>query len=183
MHRRSPGEGFDEYYRANLRRVGGRAILLTGNRADAEDITQEAFAALYRQWPAAQTWDERRRNGYLGQTLLHLAAELVRGQIRQRCATDRLSCSPNQVIQFEDDVINRLMARSGDVAVILGRLSPMERLALVLLEVEDLTVKKTAAMLGISESALRTYHQRAREKLRVYRSAEWVFRAGARTES
>jgi RNA polymerase sigma factor (sigma-70 family) len=178
-----PDDGFGQYYKANVRRVGGRAFLLTGNRTDAEDISQDAFVALYRQWPQAQAWDDKRRNSYVGQTLCNLAAELVRRQIRQRTVADRLAHHREQVIHIEDDVMNRLIARGGEVSAILGRLSAMERLVLVLLEVEDLPVRKIALMLEISESTVRTYLQRARDKLEVYRSAERVSSAGARTAS
>src|SRR5712664_4009622 len=166
MQHASPEEEFGRYYKANLRRVGSRAVLLIGNQADAEDITQEAFAALYRQWPEAQTWEEGRRNSYVGQALRNRAVDIIRGQARQRRVTDRVASHSGQVIQFEDGVLDRLVARSEEVQAILRGLSPMERLVIVLSEVEELTAAEIADLLGIFPSTIRTYRQRAREKLR-----------------
>ena len=158
-------DGFAPYYKANVRWVAARAMLLTGNQADAEDITQEGFAAIYRKWADARDWNAARRDGYVRQVLRNLAADLVRGQIRQRQVRVRLASGPEHAVCFEDGVLDRLIALSPEVRAVLELLSPAERVVLVLSEVEELTDGEIAGMLGITTSTVRTHRQRARERL------------------
>jgi RNA polymerase sigma-70 factor (ECF subfamily) len=55
-------DSFDEFYRATSPRLLGYTIAVTGDRAEAEDIVQEAYARAWRQWrtlvshPAPEAW-------------------------------------------------------------------------------------------------------------------------------
>jgi RNA polymerase sigma-70 factor (ECF subfamily) len=43
-------EEFDEFYTASVRRVSGYVYALTGDRAETEDLVQEAYARAWHQW-------------------------------------------------------------------------------------------------------------------------------------
>jgi RNA polymerase sigma-70 factor (sigma-E family) len=45
-------DGVDELYRAQAVGMIRLALLLTGDRATAEDVVQDAFLGLYRRWPS-----------------------------------------------------------------------------------------------------------------------------------
>lgn len=44
-------EEFDEFYTGSVRRVTGYVYALTGDREEAEDLVQEAYARAWHQWP------------------------------------------------------------------------------------------------------------------------------------
>jgi RNA polymerase sigma-70 factor (sigma-E family) len=46
-----PADDVDELYRAQAVGMIRLALLLTGDRATAEDVVQDAFLGLYRRWP------------------------------------------------------------------------------------------------------------------------------------
>jgi RNA polymerase sigma factor (sigma-70 family) len=159
-------EEFGQYYKASIRWAAARAMLLTGRQADAEDITQEAFAAICRKWPEAREWGPAQRDAYVRRALGNLAVDIVRGQMRQRRVVIRLAGTAVHIVRFEDGVLDRLTARSLEVRAVIEQLSPAERVAVVLSDVEGLPAEEIAAMLGVTPSTTRTYLQRAREKLR-----------------
>lgn len=43
-------EEFDEFYTGSVRRVSGYIYALTGDRAETEDLVQEAYARAWHQW-------------------------------------------------------------------------------------------------------------------------------------
>lgn len=43
-------ESFDEFYAASVRRLTGQLYAMTGDRAEAEDAVQEAFARAWQRW-------------------------------------------------------------------------------------------------------------------------------------
>ena len=43
-------EEFDEFYAGSVRRVSGYVYALTGDRAETEDLVQEAYARAWQQW-------------------------------------------------------------------------------------------------------------------------------------
>jgi RNA polymerase sigma-70 factor (sigma-E family) len=48
---RPPADGVDELYRGQAVTMIRLAVMLTGDRATAEDVVQDAFLGLYRRWP------------------------------------------------------------------------------------------------------------------------------------
>ena len=51
-------ESFTEFYRHEWRDVVGLGFVLTGDRATAEDLAQEAFTAASRQWDRVSEMDK-----------------------------------------------------------------------------------------------------------------------------
>ncbi|MGE5228000.1 MAG: SigE family RNA polymerase sigma factor [Planctomycetaceae bacterium] len=54
----SVGEGFEDFYAREFPGVVGLAYALSGNRAIAEDLAQEAFLAAHRRWGTVGRYDE-----------------------------------------------------------------------------------------------------------------------------
>jgi len=54
-----PPEGFEEFYRREYQGVVALVYGLSGSRAAAEDLAQEAFLAAHRDWERLAAWDHR----------------------------------------------------------------------------------------------------------------------------
>ena len=52
------GQGaFEDFYQANYPRIAAIITAILGSRAEAEDVTQEAFARALARWPAISGYD------------------------------------------------------------------------------------------------------------------------------
>ena len=51
-------EGFDAFYSATSRRVMHQMYAMTGNLADAQELTQEAYARAWQRWSSVATYDD-----------------------------------------------------------------------------------------------------------------------------
>jgi RNA polymerase sigma-70 factor, ECF subfamily len=49
-------EEFDEFYLGSLRRVSGYVFALTGDRAETEDLVQEAYSRAWQRWDSAREY-------------------------------------------------------------------------------------------------------------------------------
>jgi RNA polymerase sigma-70 factor (ECF subfamily) len=50
--------GFDEFYAAGNRRVLHQMYAMTGNLADAQELTQEAYARAWQRWSSVSAYDD-----------------------------------------------------------------------------------------------------------------------------
>ena len=128
-----------------------------GNQADAEDILQDVFLRVYAHLDALA--DEQRLMTWVYQ----IARNAIVDHHRRRRPTAPL---PEAIAAPEappDDLIPELLP---GLATMLGRLSPEDREALVLTEVEGLSQREVADRLGLSLSGAKSRVQRARKKLR-----------------
>jgi RNA polymerase sigma factor (sigma-70 family) len=163
-------EDFDSWYKINFSRALSRAVMLTGDCDDAADITQEAFAGMYKSWADAGTWDEPSRQRMLKKVLHRRYVDWVRQRVSQRGV---ISAWSRQHVAFvlciEEHVINRILARGGHAAAALALLSPMERAVFMLTVVDELSSGEVAKIVGITPSSVRTHYQRAKAKMMKYR--------------
>jgi RNA polymerase sigma-70 factor (ECF subfamily) len=145
------------------------AYRLTGNDADARDLTQDAFLRVYRAWQSFRagtsfiSWiyrivtnlhrDElRRRKGrYLEELPDDNSPQSVGG-------TQPLAVTPI------DDYVNRDL--SGDIALALERLSPDQRRVVVLADIEEYSYQEIADIMSCSIGTVRSRLHRSRALLR-----------------
>jgi len=133
------------------------AFLLTGDRALAEDLVQDAFARLigrlrHLREPNA-FW------AYLRRTIVNLATSHFRHRRVERAYLDRLSAAPSPVTNANDE-LDESMHR------VLLELPQRQRAAIVLRFYEDLTDVQTAAVLGCSPGTVRSLVSRGMTTLR-----------------
>ena len=50
-------DDFERFYAAAFGRIAGQLFVVTGDRQDAEDVTQEAFARASVRWSRLRTYD------------------------------------------------------------------------------------------------------------------------------
>jgi RNA polymerase sigma-70 factor (ECF subfamily) len=155
---------WDEVVRAHADRVYRLAYRLSGNRADAEDLTQETFVRVFR---SLAEYTPGTFEGWLHRITTNLFLDMVRR--RQRIRFDALP----------DDVGDRLASRElgpeqayehrnldPEIQAALDALPPDFRVAVVLCDLEELSYEEIAATLNIKVGTVRSRIHRGRVLLR-----------------
>jgi len=135
------------------------AYLLTGNRADAEDLLQTALAKTYLSWSRIQ--DKGALDGYVRRVLVNTQTSWWRKRRVEEYPTDQL---PEQV--WEDTRPAEIELRS-TVWNSLSQLPRRQRAVVVLRYYEDLSEAETAEVMGISVGTVKSTASRALAKLRT----------------
>jgi RNA polymerase sigma-70 factor (ECF subfamily) len=148
---------FERLYKRHVADVYRYALAVLGEPADAEDVTQTTFLNAYRAYQGGQR-PHKPQNW-----LIAIAHNVCRQRFRQ--AQRR----PHEVA-FDERIGEPAREESGptaeDIRRALSQLSPNQRAAIVLRELEGRSYADVAAMLGITTSALETLLFRARRALR-----------------
>jgi RNA polymerase sigma-70 factor (sigma-E family) len=140
-----------ETQRVGLARL---AFLLVDDGALAEELTQEAFARLYRRW--SHLASPEAAPAYLRTTVVNLA----RSVLRRRALTRRHGRgSAATAASAEDDALAREAQR--DMMDAVRRLPRRQRECVVLRYWADLTEAEIASTLGISAGSVKTHSHRA----------------------
>ena len=154
---------WDEVVRDHSARVYRLAFRLTGNRHDAEDLTQEVFVRVFR---SLSSYTPGTFEGWLHRITTNLFLDMVRRKQRIRFDalpddTERLpgrELSPQQV--YDDTHFD------GDVQAALDALPPDFRAAVVLCDLEGLSYEEIADTLGVKIGTVRSRIHRGRSQLR-----------------
>ena len=169
--REGNAESFESLVRLLSPRALRLAIRLTGNRAEAEEIAQEAFLRFYtgihsfRGESSVGTW--------LYQTVTRLAIDhLRRERLRRRIfffRRDEESEDPAEIIADPaPSPADRVLAEETRqrLSRALGKLPPRQRAVFVLRHQEELTLKEIADLLGLEEGTVKAHLHRAVVRLR-----------------
>ncbi len=149
-------EGFTRFYRANLPTVYGYLLRLCGgDRAAAEDLTQEAWTALVRE---------------LGRGRVECAdvrwlLTVGRSRFIDRARRERRRAAKLARLASDDGVADLDPTRS-DVLAVLDGLQPLHRAVLMMRYVDDLPVAEIAREIGRDLTATHSLLARARAELR-----------------
>lgn len=131
------------------------ALAKTGNRHDAEDVTQEVFLRLLRKGPERFDSGDHAKHWLLRVTLQR-SNDLFRMRSRRREVP--LETAETISIPSADETVDALSA--------VLKLPEDLRVAVHLYYYEGLSITQTAKVLGKSEGAVKTRLSRARGKLR-----------------
>ena len=142
---------YSAFFRANFAGVTRTVYLIVHDSPRAEDITQEAFLQLLRNW--ARISDYERPDAWVRRVAIRLA---VRGLKR-----DELWRSVRSLFVPQE----RAADTDPDVAEAIGQLPRAQRAAIVLYYYEDQPVAEIASVLGCSESTVRVHLHRGRQRL------------------
>jgi RNA polymerase sigma-70 factor (ECF subfamily) len=147
----------------NLRRIFLQIYGIVRNVADAQDLTQEAFIkALQHQ---EQLKDDQKAAHWLSRIATNTAIDFLRRNGRATfCEIEHAPDShwetPEQAVLRDE---HRDYLEDG-----LRLLSPRERAALIMRDVEDLPAEEVARRLDCSKATVRSHIANARTKLRRY---------------
>jgi RNA polymerase sigma-70 factor (ECF subfamily) len=148
---------FEKLYRANVDRVYGLCLRMTGNPSEAEDCTQEAFIQAWKKL------DRFRGDSAFGTWLHRVAVNVVLGRMRKsRREQDRIR-AVSDVTPLRETVADDGEAR--DLAQAIGELPSGARNVFVLHAVYGYSHGETGEMLGIAEGTSKAQLSRARRLL------------------
>ncbi len=156
---------WDDIVRQHSTRVFRLAYRLTGNRHDAEDLTQEVFVRVFR---SLSTYQPGTFEGWLHRITTNLFLDQARR--RQRIRFDSLPDDFGDKLQgvlpapdagYVDDMFD------GDIEAALAKLKPDFRVAVVLCDVEGLSYEEIADVLGVKIGTVRSRIHRGRSMLRT----------------
>ena len=155
---------WDEVVRVHSARVYRLAYRLTGNRHDAEDLTQEVFVRVFR---SLSSYTPGTFEGWLHRITTNLFLDLVRRRARIRFDAlpddaERLASPERGPAQLYDDT-----HFDADVQRALDALPPDFRAAVVLCDLEGLSYEEIADTLGIKIGTVRSRIHRGRSQLRA----------------
>jgi RNA polymerase sigma-70 factor (ECF subfamily) len=152
---RSETASFEEFFDAERTRLFGALVVMSGNRAEAEEIMQDAFLKIWERWDRVAHMDSP--EGFLYRTAMNVY------RTRRRRAAVAVRKAVN--LLPDDDTLGAVEARD-EVARLLRALTPREREAIVLTAYLDYSTEETAKMLGSRASTVRVLTTRARASLR-----------------
>jgi RNA polymerase sigma-70 factor (ECF subfamily) len=159
--------GREEFVQAHLKRIYVLIYRLVGNAADAQDLTQEVFIkALQRQ---EQLRDQEKAAHWLSRIATNTAMDHLRR--RSRRAESDLENLPDPLPAPDEESPEDRLLRAERAALLeegLSRLTPRERAALVLRDLEDLPAEQVARLLNCGKATVRSHIANARIKFRRY---------------
>jgi len=156
------------FYTEHRSELIAHASRILKDRAKAEEVIQDALIKVMLAAPELESTDHAL--GYMHRTIENLCIDIFRIEGRR----PNLVLLDDNSAELESTWIDNkdhvdVIAAADDAAIVrqaLAMLSPAERAALVMWEMEGRSTKEIAAELGIKESAVRHTVSRARASLR-----------------
>jgi RNA polymerase sigma-70 factor, ECF subfamily len=128
---------------------------VTGNRADAAELMQDAFLKLWERWDSIDRIDDP--TGYLFRVALN--------DFRMRSRAARRAARRLVRVESAHDPFDEIELRE-DVRRLLLGLAPRQRAALILLDMYGYGSKEAARIMGIRRSTVRALATKGRAVLR-----------------
>jgi RNA polymerase sigma-70 factor (sigma-E family) len=151
-------EAFRAYVAARSPALLRTAYLLTGNRADAEDLLQTALAKTYLAWDRIR--EQEALDGYVRRVMVNTQTSWWRRRRVDEYATDELPERGTGRDAGEDLALHDALWSA------LAALPKRQRAMVVLRYYEDLSEAETAHVLGVSVGTVKSTTSRALAKLR-----------------
>jgi RNA polymerase sigma factor (sigma-70 family) len=156
------------FYTEHRSELIAHASRILKDRAKAEEVIQDALIKVMLAAPELESTDHAL--GYMHRTIENLCIDIFRmeGRRPNLVLLDDASAELESTWIDNEDHVD-VIAAADDAAIVrqaLAMLSPAERAALVMWEMEGRSTSEIAAELGIKESAVRHTVSRARASLR-----------------
>ena len=146
---------FEAFYDEESRTLFRRLWLVTGNRAEAEELMQDAFLQVWERWERIGTMDDP--VGYLYRTAMNLFRKRYRRAMLAIRRSIGLAPSRDDFADADDRETVRRM---------LSTLPPRQRAALVLTELLGFSPDEAGRALGVQASTVRSLSRNGRESFR-----------------
>lgn len=151
-----PPEAFEDFYRREYQGVVALVYGLSGSRAAAEDVAQEAFLAAHRDWRRVGAWEHRA--AWVRRVAANLAVSSFRTRLAEARALVRLAGQRQPRVE-------PLPAGNADFWRAVRGLPKRQAQAVALYYLEDLPVQQIAEILGCSEGTVKTHLFKGRRTL------------------
>jgi len=146
---------FEAFYQAEAQTLFRRLWLVTGNRAEAEELMQDAFLIVWQRWDRVTGMDDP--VGYLYRTAMNLFRKRYRRTMLAVRRTVGLAPSTDDFSDADDRHV---------VRHVLAGLPPRQRAALVLTELLGFTSKEAGEALGVTDATIRSLTRHGRDAFR-----------------
>jgi len=173
-------ESFEALYQKYKRRIFNYIYRMIGNRATAEDLTQETFVKAY------MNLQNYREQNTFSAWLYKIAGNLVKNELRSKVYRAGMSLEQplkvgEETLKLIDIIVDRtsdspdLIARSHElrdaIQKVLNSLSLEHRTTLTLCDIQGLSYEEAGEILGLNVGTVASRLSRAREqfnkKLRI----------------
>ena len=165
---------FERIMARSERRVLRVALRLLNNQQDAQDAAQEVFLRLYKHLDRLDLDDARGCEPWLFRVTVNVCRDMARKRGRWVVLEDAaLEDAALEDVPAVPSDAQHGVERAQQLELVrraLGRLGEKERAALVLRDVEGLSTREVAAILGSSEATVRSQISTARLKVRDFTS-------------
>jgi RNA polymerase sigma-70 factor, ECF subfamily len=148
-------DSFEAFFEAERSRLFGALVVITGSRAEAEEILQDAFLKVWERWDRVARMEEP--VGFLYRTAMNLFRKRLR----------RAAVAVRKTVHLfpRGDELEDVEARDEAVRL-LQRLTPRERAAIVVTAYLGYSSEEAGELLGIRATTVRVLTNRARATLR-----------------
>ena len=156
-------EAFDELYSSYMKRIHNFALSKLGNVAEAEDVTQEVFAAVF------SCLDRFEGKSDLVVWIYGITRNILNNRLRRRAGVRMVPIDdiPSELtpvdIGPEREAVAREDLRRGEA--VIGELPRDQRKILELRHAKRLAIRKIAEMMDRSEDAVKSSLYRTRQTL------------------
>jgi RNA polymerase sigma-70 factor (ECF subfamily) len=147
---------FSVFFAQESRKLFEALYFVTGNRADAADLMQDAFLKVWERWDSIGQMDDP--TGYLFRVALN--------GFRMRSRTARRAARRLVRLDSARDPFGEIELRE-DVRRLLLGLAPRQRAALVLLDMYGYGSREAARIMGVRRSTVRALATQGRAVLRT----------------
>ena len=152
---------FEAFYEAEAKILFRRLWLVTGDRAEAEELMQDAFLVVWQRWDRVGRMDDP--TGYLYRSAMNLFRKRYRRAMLAVRRTVGLSPSSDDFSDADDRQV---------VRHVLSTLPPRQRAALVLTEILGFTSKEAGDALGVTDATIRSLTRHGRDAFRKVMEVE-----------
>ncbi len=150
----------EDLYRRHISDAVRLAYLITGNRAEAQDVAQDAFLAAAVKLRLMR--DPSKFGAYLRRTVVRSVLMRRRSSDRETARAERsVRGVPDHAVGAHQGLADRLLLEAA-----LERLSARQRAAVVLRYWHDLPEREIARVLGCAPGTVKSLLSRALETLR-----------------
>lgn len=146
---------FEELYRQDFRRLVALAYGLSGSRAAAEELVQEAFLAAHRRWDQIRDYDNP--SAWLRRVVVNRSISAIRRRVAEGVALARVFGRRQlpEALPEPDEAVWRAVRR----------LPKRQAQVIALRYVDDLPVAEIATILGCAEGTVKSNLHHARNRL------------------
>src|SRR5262245_51870665 len=154
---------FEDFFRGQTQSLYAHLCLITGNRAEAEELAQEAFLKVWERWDRVADMEEP--IGYLYATAMNLFRKRYRRAMLAVRKTVSDELRRDEFAMVEDRSI---------VASAMVELAPRQRAALVLTELIGFSSEEAGRMLGVAAGTVRALASQGRAAMKRHMEADDV---------
>jgi RNA polymerase sigma-70 factor (ECF subfamily) len=154
-HEATVSEDFAAFYDREIRSVVGLTYVLSGSRAGAEDLAQDAFLAAYRHWNRISLYENP--GAWVRRVAANRAISAGRRRVAEAKTLVRLSGAR---ITFRE-----LSVDNKDLWSAVRQLPPRQAQVIALRYWDHRTTHEIAEILELSEATIKSHLQRARQTL------------------